>query len=72
VAITLDILYNGTNFMTIQPILVKEDYKVVITFIEPVNNNVVRPPFKFGSMAGKVWTADDFDAPLEDFKEYME
>jgi hypothetical protein len=26
----------------------------------------------FGSMKGKVWMADDFDAPLEDFKEYME
>ena len=24
-----------------------------------------------GCMKGKVWMADDFDAPLEDFKEYM-
>ena len=24
-----------------------------------------------GSMKGKIWMADDFDAPLEDFKEYM-
>ena len=24
-----------------------------------------------GSMKGKVWMAEDFDAPLEDFKEYM-
>jgi len=31
----------------------------------------VRPPFNFGSMEGKVWMADDFDAPLDDFKEYM-
>jgi len=31
----------------------------------------VRPPFRFGSMKGKVWMADDFDAPLDDFKEYM-
>ena len=23
-------------------------------------------------MKGKIWMADDFDAPLEDFKEYME
>ena len=25
-----------------------------------------------GCMKGKIWMADDFDAPLEDFKEYME
>jgi len=32
----------------------------------------VRPPFEYGSMSDKMWIADDFDAPLEDFKEYME
>ena len=26
----------------------------------------------FGCMKGKMWMADDFDAPLDDFKEYME
>ena len=57
--------------MPMQPIPVKEDYEVSITFIEPVKKEAVRPPFKFGSMSGKVWMADDFDAPLEDFKEYM-
>lgn len=34
------------------------------------------PPKKkrglIGSAKGKVWMADDFDEPLEDFKEYME
>jgi DNA-damage-inducible protein J len=25
-----------------------------------------------GSMKGKMWVADDFDAPLDDFKGYME
>lgn len=29
-------------------------------------------PCKAGSAAGKVHMAPDFDAPLEDFKEYME
>ena len=32
----------------------------------------VRPPFEYGVMSGQMWMADDFDAPLEDFKEYME
>ncbi len=26
----------------------------------------------FGSAKGKIWMAEDFDAPLEDFREYME
>jgi len=29
-------IYDGTNFKPMQPIPVKENYKVVITFIEPV------------------------------------
>jgi antitoxin (DNA-binding transcriptional repressor) of toxin-antitoxin stability system len=28
-------------------------------------------PCKAGSAAGKIHMADDFDSPLEDFKEYM-
>jgi len=26
---------------------------------------------KLGCMKGKIWMSDDFDEPLEDFKEYM-
>jgi antitoxin (DNA-binding transcriptional repressor) of toxin-antitoxin stability system len=29
-------------------------------------------PCKAGSAKGKIWMAPDFDAPLEDFKEYIE
>jgi hypothetical protein len=25
-----------------------------------------------GCMKGQIWMSDDFDAPLDDFKEYME
>jgi len=25
----------------------------------------------FGVLSGKIWMADDFDAPLDDFKDYM-
>lgn len=31
-----------------------------------------RRPCKAGSARGKIWMAPDFDAPLEEFKEYME
>jgi antitoxin (DNA-binding transcriptional repressor) of toxin-antitoxin stability system len=27
---------------------------------------------RFGSAQGMIWMSDDFDEPLEDFKEYME
>ena len=32
---------------------------------------LVKKTPKLGCMKGKIWMADDFDAPLEDFKEYM-
>ena len=65
-------IYDGTNFKPKQPIPVSENYEVIITFIEPVKKDIVRPPFEYGSMSGKIWMSDDFDAPLDDFKEYME
>ena len=68
-------IYDGVNFMPKQPIPVKGKYEVIITFLEPMDikaEESVRPPFEYGSMSGEMWMADDFDAPLEDFKEYME
>lgn len=35
---------------------------------------VATPPLKerrLGELKGKIWISDDFDAPLEDFKDYM-
>jgi antitoxin (DNA-binding transcriptional repressor) of toxin-antitoxin stability system len=29
-------------------------------------------PIKAGSAKGKIWMAPDFDAPLDDFEEYMD
>ena len=75
-------IYDGVNFRPTQPIPVKENYEVVITFIEPIKKDTVKVPlenedifvlpYKRGCMKGKMWMADDFDAPLEDFREYME
>jgi len=31
-----------------------------------------RRPGQYGSAKGLVWMSEDFDAPLEEFKEYME
>jgi prevent-host-death family protein len=35
-------------------------------------NPVKLYPAKAGSAKGMVWMSDDFDEPLEEFKEYME
>jgi DNA-damage-inducible protein J len=35
-------------------------------------NRTAKLAFGRGCMKGKIWMADDFDAPLDDFKEYME
>jgi predicted DNA-binding antitoxin AbrB/MazE fold protein len=68
----IEAIFDGTTFRPLQPIPIKEDYKVVITFLTPIKKEAVRPPFEFDSMADEIWMADDFDAPLADFKEYME
>jgi DNA-damage-inducible protein J len=31
----------------------------------------LRRPLQYDCLKGRIWTADDFDAPLDDFKEYM-
>jgi len=44
---------------------------VLSTKAAPVASRV-EPAYGRGSMKGKIWMANDFDAPLDDFKEYME
>ena len=59
-------VYDGVNFKPKQPIDIKEQYEVIITFIEPVKKeNISDLPYKRGCMKGKMWMSDDFDAPLE-------
>ncbi|MCL2187566.1 MAG: DUF2281 domain-containing protein [Defluviitaleaceae bacterium] len=65
-------LYDGVSFKPKQPIAIKEHYEVIITFVEPVkkiDNSTL--PFKRGCMKDKMWMANDFNAPLDDFAEYM-
>ena len=73
-------IYDGTNFKPMQPIPVKENYEVVITFVEPIKKDVedinekVKLPRSTarGVLKGKVWMSDDFNEPLEELREYME
>ena len=42
---------------------------VILTFTPKVEQPIKERVF--GCAKGKIWMADDFDAPLEDFKDYM-
>lgn len=37
----------------------------------PIEKPAELQPRRYGGLKGKIWIADDFDAPLEDFKDYM-
>ena len=73
-------IYDGVNFKPKQPIPVKGQYEVVITFIEPItpSETVVvkseKQPRKTvkGVLKDKVWMAADFNEPLDEMKAYME
>jgi hypothetical protein len=44
-------------------------------FIKLTDKSEIQQPLakevKFGGLEGKVWMADDFNAPMEEFEEYM-
>jgi len=50
---------------------------VILTFTpkaashQPVTTQEPNKDRKAGCLKGQIWMADDFDAPLEDFKDYM-
>jgi len=75
-------VYDGVNFKPKQPISVKGEYEVIITFVEPINKgkdtsltyllelDTSKIPV-LGRLNGTVEIPDDFDEPLEEMKEYM-
>jgi predicted DNA-binding antitoxin AbrB/MazE fold protein len=66
-------VYKDNVFKPLEPVPVSGDYEVVITFIEPVADVKPKLPMSelIGILKGKGWVADDFDAPLDEMKEYM-
>ncbi|TAE25190.1 MAG: DUF2281 domain-containing protein [Candidatus Kapaibacterium sp.] len=46
----------------------EEFYRKYPEYAPPPKND---KPRVFGSLEGQIWMSDDFDAPLEDFEEYM-
>jgi len=76
----VEAVYDGINFKPRQPISVKGQYEVVITFLKPVTEVIAdtkqiekHPRSSFiGSWKDKIWMSDDFNEPLDEMKEYME
>jgi hypothetical protein len=63
-----------TKLETLPPALKEEAKNFIEYLVEKTKKN--KPETKtekpvFGSLKGKIHLADDFDAPLEDFKDYM-
>lgn len=61
---------DGTLHLPLPEELKTGKVKVVAT-LEAVETPDRKVPFKVGCLKG-FWMAPDFDAPLEDFKDYME
>jgi len=79
---TIKAVYDGVEFMPEQPITVEGRYKVLITFIEPVDElantrrrfltePVPSKSHALGRWNGEVKIPDDFDEPLDELKEYL-
>ena len=49
-------------------VVITQDNRPVVKLV-PLARNKPRP--RFGSAAGLIAMSEDFDAPLEDFKDYM-
>jgi hypothetical protein len=75
-------VYDGVNFKPSQPITVKGQYSVVITFVEQISQDevdnteyILAPDTSkiptIGRLNGKITIPHDFDEPLEEMKEYM-
>ena len=76
IEITLEANSDGTLHLPVPPELRQGKLKVT-AMLEPIESVVVAEQSNrglkgFGCLKGKIWMAPDFDAPLEDFKEYME
>ena len=77
---TIKAIYDGNKFKLLQPIPVKDNYEVFITFVGPLKKDAARSnqsaklprSTALGLWKDKVWMSDDFNEPLEELREYME
>lgn len=55
-----------------EEVAIAKDNQPVVKLVAIPPAKKKRWPSKAGSAKGMVWMSDDFDEPLEEFKEYME
>ena len=60
--------YDGHTFVPLEPVNLPIGI-VLDLWTKPIEES--EPPRELGSAKGKVWMSEDFDDPLDDFKEYM-
>jgi len=79
---TIKAIYDGVNFKPMQPISVKGQYEVIITFVELISKDInfnstylLEPDTSktpiLGRLNGTVEIPENFDEPLDEMKEYM-
>lgn len=62
-------LYNKINSL---PENLKKEVQDFVEFLRTkTKKNPKKKPRAFGSLKGKIKMTEDFDAPIEDFKDYM-
>jgi hypothetical protein len=62
-------LYNKINSL---PENLKKEVQDFVEFLQTkVKKDSRKQPRAFGSLKGKIKMSEDFDAPIEDFKDYM-
>ena len=52
-----------------EEVIIAEGNKPLVKLVPIIDVNKER---KIGSAKGQIWYADDFNSPIDDFKEYME
>ena len=62
---------DGTLHLPLPPELQNVNIEVTAT-LKPANGKESSGTPRFGCLAGKIVMTDDFDEPLDDFKEYTE
>lgn len=69
----LDISEAKSDLLKLLDLAIQGEEVVITQNDNPIAKiSPIKRPLKRGSAKGKVWISDDFDQPLEDFREYME
>jgi len=66
-------IYENGNFTLTEEPPTRQKTKVVIMFMQEISlpSNTPKKGVVLGSLAGKIRISDDFNAPLDDLKDYM-